>query len=502
MQRQLSKVDVNKWDEKRMARMRYGMRLCICVWACVFTCVSTPIFAVSAHALRSRMPFAHIDTPSVRDSIAPEIPFLRPSLRYGLDTTVSPCVDFDRFVNGGWRDSAVMPKGVESNNVFRFTSARTASFIQQLLDSTPTMARTTTDPVLRAVGRYYESCLRADSLERSIAALSMAGARRGDTSRAARCGRLVVKDLPDGAGRVFVNGLLPPQAEKRVRAMIANIQRVAEQRVNRLTWMDPAAKARVRKTLKTMTLRVAKPDVVVDHSGLELTTDDFEHNRQLIKEYLWKRQVVRTREEANALWVMNQYTANAQYQGSPKNTIEVPAFMFQWPFFDPDGTDDAMGYAGAGMIIGHEMYHGVTFSAAATRDSGYTLRANQLIAQYDSLPPIERVHVNGKISVTENLPDLGGLLAAYDAWRGAGSAKRRTMVEGFTPEQRFFLHYARVWRTKDTHAYVRRLRGDPHAPHAARINGVVANVPAFAKAFGCREGDPMAKSAAERVDIW
>jgi putative endopeptidase len=154
------------------------------------------------------------------------------------------------------------------------------------------------------------------------------------------------------------------------------------------------------------------------------------------------------------------------------------------------------------MIIGHEMYHGITASASTGQDSGYNIRRDRIIAQYDSLPPIDGVSVNGNISVTENLPDLGGLLASYDAWQAAGYAKKRTVVEGFTPEQRFFLHYARVWRAKQSGGHLRMLRGDVHAPNTARINGVVANIPAFAKAFGCREGDPMAKSATDRVDIW
>lgn len=427
-------------------------------------------------------------------------PFLLASLWYGLDTTVSPCKDFDRFVNGSWRDSTTLPTGVPSYDVFYATAMRADTFIRKVLDSTRLVASTTPDADVRVVGQYYESCLAADTLSRALAASSMAGAQRNDTARAARCQRLVKKDLQDALGQVFVRALLPEAIELRARKVITNIQHAAEERVRRVTWMDDQAKARVQKTLQGMTLKVARPQVTIDHSALQLT-GDVEENQRIIQEYLWKRQAVRSAHDEEAMSQMNQYTANAIYIFA-KNTIEVPAFMFQWPFFDASG-DEPMGYAGAGMIIGHEMYHGITNSSHATGEEGYTVRFNRMIEHYTSLPQIENISINGALTVGENLADLGGILAAYDAWQKNRSSKDETRVDGFTPEQRFFLHYARVWRAKATRDYLRmQSTSDPHAPSVARINGVVMNVPAFAKAFGCKEGDPMVNSATNRIEIW
>ncbi len=444
--------------------------------------------------------------PSLRDSVKSAVrpaaarPFLLPSLRYGLDTAVSPCKDFDRFANGGWRDSTTLPNGVPSYDVFYAISMRADTFIRKVLDSTRLVASTTKDADVRVVGQYYGSCLAADSLSRALAASSMAGAQRNDTSRASRCQRLVKKDLQDAMGQVFVRALLPHASERRAREVIANIQLAAGERIKRVTWMDADAKGRVQATLQHMTLKVARPKGTIDHSAL-LLSDDVERNQQLIQEYLWKRQAVRSDKEADAMSEMNQYTANAMYVFLT-NTIEVPAFMFQWPFFDAEG-DESMGYAGAGMIIGHEMYHGITNSSHATGQEGYTIRFEQMVQQYTSFPPIDNVGVNGKLTVGENLADLGGILAAYDAWQKNRRSKTEGRVDGFTPEQRFFLHYARMWRAKTTRDYLRlQSTSDPHAPSVARINGVVPNVPAFAKAFGCKEGDPMVNTAANRIDIW
>lgn len=366
---------------------------------------------------------------------------------------------------------------------------RADTIIRRVLDSARLVASTTKDADVRVVGQYYGSCLAADSLSRSLSVSSMAGALRNDTSRASRCQRLVKKDLQDAMGQVFGRALLPQASELRAREVIANIQLAAGERIKRITWMDAEAKQRVSGILRDMTLKVARPKASIDHSALQLT-NDVERNQQVIQEYLWKQQATRSDREADAMSEMNQYTPNATYAYTT-NTIEVPAFMFQWPFFEAQG-DDAMGYAGAGMIIGHEMYHGITNGSHATGEKGYATLLERMVQHYTSLPPIDNVAINGKLTVNENLADLGGILAAYDAWQKNRRSKAQTRVDGFTPEQRFFLHYARVWRAKVTRDYL-RMQGnsDPHAPSVARINGVVMNVPAFTKAFGCKEGDPM-----------
>ncbi len=438
--------------------------------------------------------FAPIST--AQDSTA-SYPFLRPSLRYGIDTTVSPCADFDRYVNGLWRDSAVIPRGVPIYGAFYFVSIRTDQIIQHRLDSVARIASTTNDPVFRLVGQYFASCLSADSLERSLLALSMMGAARNDTMRAARCSRLMRKDIPDAISYVVTSTILPAQVEDRVRSMVNNIKQAADRRTSAVTWLDASAKARVHQGLEQMTLRVAKSASSMDYGSLNLSENDFNANRQKILSYLFTHQVSRTREQTEKMWKMNQLDPNAQYIRAV-NTIEVPGLLFQWPFFNGTG-EESMNYAAIGMFIGHEIYHGVTQYAQATAD---TVHAKRLVQQYSSMIVPGFGKINGLNTLDENLSDLGGLLAAYDAWSATGEPKKGAIVEGFSPEQRFFVHFARMWRWKVASHMVSVVMADSHAPNEARVNGVVKNVPAFAKAFGCREGDAMALSPNERVSIW
>ncbi len=425
--------------------------------------------------------------------------FLARSLRYGVDTTVSPCTDFDRFVNGRWRDSTTLGKDKDPLNVFSVMARRTPKVLQRLVDSARILAPTTGDADLRAVGFYYTSCMIADSLDRSAVGGQKTG-MKNDTIRASLCTTMVMKDLQSALGQVYVRHIMTAKTDTEAMSLIYAIRAAVGERVRALSWISAAEKEVATASLEKMLFKVAKPSAPVDHSALVLDTMNFVQNSRMLKEFRLGRQVQSIGQDQTPMWGSTQYNANASFR-SVGNSIEVPSFMFQWPFFDSED-DRAIGYGAVGVIIGHEMYHGVTSYLTSLNQDLYKARTKRLVDQYSAMKPVEGVSIDGENTLSENVADLGGLLASHQAWEKHVKSTEKPLIDGFTPEQRFFLSYARLWRAKASMRYYGQMARDPHAVPSARINGVVMNVPAFAKAFGCKEGDPMAKPASERADIW
>jgi len=429
--------------------------------------------------------------------------FLTASLRHGLDTTVSPCVDFDQYVNGGWRATTTLPKGMTAFGVFQEIKwHQSKAVLRVLLDSVRRIAATTPDPEIRVLGTYFESCLTADALDGAMQVASMYGAPAYDTSRAARCQRVVLRQLEDVLAQVFLKFLLPPDVEPRTTQMLNNIRRTAIARLQGIPWLSAEGRTHALAILEGMTFKVAKPVKTVDYTDLVLTPNDLPGNYRTIQEFLWQRKLSTPKQQKALPWE-GQFRPNAYYQDTD-NSVLVPIYMFHYPLFDPQG-EEALWYAGVGFVIGHEVYHGITYAVRKDTQSDYQQRAHRLAAQYSALPPtagLEGARVNGRTTLNENLADLGGLLATYEAWDRNSRASAAPSIEGFTPAQRFFVYYARMWRLKGTKEYLKAASTSSHAPAPARLNGVVMNVPAFAQAFGCKEGDPMAKPAAERANIW
>ena len=211
---------------------------------------------------------------------------------------------------------------------------------------------------------------------------------------------------------------------------------------------------------------------------------------------------------------MTPPTVNAYYSPS-LNEILFPAGILQPPFFDPKA-DDAVNYGGIGAVIGHEMTHGFDDQGRQYDAEGnlkdwwtpedaqkYKVQAERIIAQFDGYTVLDTVHVNGRLTTGENIADLGGLTVAYAALQKALAGKPHEAVDGFTPEQRFFLAYARLWRQVVRPAEaVRRINTDPHSPGEWRVRGPLSDMPEFEQAFGCAGEGTMMRPAAERVKIW
>ncbi len=431
---------------------------------------------------------------------SPDFPeFLTLSLRHGLDTTVSPCADFDRFVNGQWRDGTTLGKGHDPMNVFTVMARQTPKVLQQIMDSARILAPTTRDADMRVVGYYYTSCMVADSLDRSIVGGRKAGAKN-DSIRSSFCRAMVMQDLQAVLGQLYVRHIMTDKNDAEAMSLMEAIRDAVGERVRALSWISAAEKEVATTELGKMLFKVAKPNTLVNHATLLLDTLNFVQNSRILKEFALGRQVQAIGQDKTPMWGSSQYNPNASFR-SVGNSIEVPAFMFQWPFFDPDD-ERTVGYGAVGVIIGHEMYHGVTSYLTSLNQDLYKARTKRLVDIYSVMKPVEGVPIDGEKTLSENVADLGGLLASHQAWEKHVKPTEKPLIDGFTPEQRFFLYYARLWRAKATTSYYGRLARDPHAVPSARINGVVMNVPAFAKAFGCTEGDPMAKPASERAGIW
>jgi putative endopeptidase len=323
------------------------------------------------------------------------------------------------------------------------------------------------------------------------------------------------RSLGEALGAVYVKTYFTPATKTRALELVKNLKAAFRDHIQALPWMSDATKAQALRKLDAMGVKIGWPDKWRDYSGLKLEHDSFAENwmRANRFERAWRlgkigRPVDRTE------FSMTPPTVNARYSPS-LNDILFPAGILQPPFFDPQA-DDALNYGGIGAVIGHEMTHGFDDSGRQYDAEGnlkdwwtaddaqkYQVQTDRIIAQYDGYTVLDTVHVNGRLTTGENMSDLGGLTMAYAALQKALAGKPRATLDGFTPEQRFFLSYARVWRQLVRPAEaVRRINTDPHSPGEWRVRGPLSNMPEFERAFGCTGEGTMMRTEAERVKIW
>jgi putative endopeptidase len=279
--------------------------------------------------------------------------------------------------------------------------------------------------------------------------------------------------------------------------------------------MDPETKTRAKEKLEAFAEKIGYPDRWRDYRGVAIVRTSLPANRLACAAWLARRNVRKIgRPVERGEWSMTAPTVNAFYSSS-LNTINFPAGILQAPFFDP-AWDDAVNYGAIGAVIGHEMTHGFDdrgrrFDARGNlRDwwstasaERYTERADRIVRQFSAYTVLDTLHVNGRLTLGENIADLGGLAVAYHALQAALAGRSQTTIDGFTPEQRFFLGWAQVWRDLSRDEDLRTLvLTNSHSPAVWRVNGPLSNLPEFAKAFGCAAGDPMVRSGEERTAIW
>ncbi len=327
--------------------------------------------------------------------------------------------------------------------------------------------------------------------------------------------RTIDRLVGDALGQMYTERAFKPEAKARALEMVRNLQAAFRERLQSLEWMGDETRRKALEKLDAFQLKIGYPDKWKSYDGLEINRGSYLLNVMRAGEYETRRQLAMVDKPVDRTeWFMTPSTVNAYYNPT-QNEIVFPAGILQPPFFNPQA-DDAVNYGGMGAVIGHEMTHGFDdegrkFDAKGNLTDWWTKEDNDRFErlakiveeQFDNYVAIDTLRVNGKLTLGENIADLGGLAIAYHAFAKTLAGKPQQRIDGLTPQQRFFLAWAQIWRRNYTDANLKqRLVVDPHAPSKFRTNGPVANMPSFFDAFGCSAGDPMVRASNMQVKIW
>jgi len=318
-------------------------------------------------------------------------------------------------------------------------------------------------------------------------------------------------------GELYVAKAFPPAAKERAQELVTHVVAALKTRIEHLDWMSDATKTKALEKWATFLPKIGYPDKWRDWTGLTVKPDDYYGNVMAAARFNNAWDIAKIGQPTDRLeWGMTPQTVNAYYNPSD-NTINFPAAILQPPFFDFKA-DDALNYGGIGAVIGHEATHGFDdegsqFDAQGNNVNWWTqddrnkfdARTDKLVKQFDAYEPLPGKHVNGQLTLGENIADLGGINVAWDAFQKVLKAHpaENHKIDGYTPDQRFFLNWARVWRgaIRPEHLQV-LLNADPHAPAQYRAIAAPSNMPQFAQAFACKAGDAMVRSGEQQVKIW
>ena len=330
--------------------------------------------------------------------------------------------------------------------------------------------------------------------------------------------------LGDAIGQLYVERTFSPEAKARALALVKNLQAALREQIQGLDWMEPATKTQALRKLDAMRIKIGYPDKWRDYSALTVADDSYAQNLMRASDFTFNRELAKIGKPVERTeWGLTPPTVNAYY--NPQlNEIVFPAGILQPPFFDAKA-DDASNYGGIGMVIGHEMTHGFDdqgrqFDADGNLKDWWTAkdaarfkeRSGALVTQYSAYTavadPTSPVKVNGELTQGENIADLGGLKIAYLAFQKtaegkAGASANPPLIEGYTPDQRFFLAYGQIWRWKIAPQMARLLAGaDVHSPNQWRVYGPLVNFPPFVAAFGKPADATVVKPGSGTVSIW
>ena len=321
--------------------------------------------------------------------------------------------------------------------------------------------------------------------------------------------------LGEAVGQLYVEQYFPADRKVRMEALVKNLMTAYKQSIDKLDWMSPVTKKQAQIKLSKFTTKIGYPNKWRDYSSLTVTPDDLIGNIQ-------RSHLVNYNRELNKLgqpidrdeWGMTPQTVNAYYNPE-MNEIVFPAAILQAPFFDAKA-DDAVNYGAIGGVIGHEISHGFDDQGAQYDGDGnlrdwwtkadhknFAAKTQQLVKQYNGFSPVEGHHVNGELTLGENIADNSGVAIAYKAYKLSLNGKKAPVIDGFTGEQRFYAGFAQVWRMKMREAQqLVLLKTDPHSPGQFRANGTMRNQPGFYQAFGVKPGDKMYLPPKDRVIMW
>jgi endothelin-converting enzyme len=316
-------------------------------------------------------------------------------------------------------------------------------------------------------------------------------------------------------GRMFVEAHFSAEAKQRMLALVANLLKAFDSSIDGLEWMSPETRAEAKKKLAKITVKIGYPDKWRDYSTLAIRRDDLAGNLLRAAEFQHQFLVKRTGGPVDkGEWLMTPQTVNAYYNPTT-NEITFPAAILRPPFYDPQA-DDAVNYGGIGAVIGHEISHGFDDQGrqfdgdgnlrdwwTASDAANFKARADKIVAQFNGYSVLDGQHINGELTLGENIGDLSGLAVAFRAYKISLNGQPAPVIDGFTGDQRFFLGWGQVWRRKYRDPeLLRRVKTDPHSPSEFRTNGPTSNIDAFYDAFGVKAGDGMYRPENERVKIW
>jgi putative endopeptidase len=328
-----------------------------------------------------------------------------------------------------------------------------------------------------------------------------------------RCVQSADQNLGEALGAVYVEKYFPPQAKARTKEMVNNLIAALRSDIPTLSWMSPETKKEALAKLEAFNVKIGYPDKWRDYSKLSIERGSYAANTRRSVEFEQARQLAKIGQPVDrSEWGMTPPTENA-YNSSSMNEIVFPAGILQPPFYDPT-VDDAVNYGGIGAVIGHEISHGFDDQGSKFDGKGnlrewwrpedrknFTERGDCVVKQFDGYEVEPGLHQNGKLVLGESIGDLGGLTIAYAAYEKSIEGQRPKDIDGFTPEQRFFLGWAQVWGANQRPEFARlQANTDPHPLPRFRGNGPLSNMAEFAKAFGCQRGEVMVRE--QSCKIW
>ena len=322
-------------------------------------------------------------------------------------------------------------------------------------------------------------------------------------------------NLGEVLGKAYVDVAFSDASKQKVNEMVDNLQAALKERLENLDWMSDSTKEKAMLKMASFNRKLGFPDKWKDFSKLDISRASYAKNWMSAQTFQFEEMIAKQGQPIDKEeWGMPAHMVNAYY--SPlKNEIVFPAGIMQPPFFTPNA-EDAVNYARMGAVIGHEMIHGFDDNGARFNHAGsmqnwwndddttkFNARTKKLVEQYNTFQVMPDVHVNGELTLGENIADFGGLTIAYNAYQKSLEGKERDTIAGFTNNQRFFISFAQIWKGNATDEFLRKqVKTDPHSPTEFRVNGTLANMPEFFEAFDVKEGDAMRQGQDKIAVIW
>jgi putative endopeptidase len=334
-------------------------------------------------------------------------------------------------------------------------------------------------------------------------------------ARAEEMTQAVDRSLGHALAQLYVKKYFPDEAKKRMKVLVDNLKKAFEARINKLDWMSDSTKEKAKEKLYAFTEKIGYPDKWRDYSNVNVKRDTYFENRLSANKNDYAYQLAKVGQPVDRTeWYTTPPTVTA-YNNPAQNEIVFPAGILQPPYFDVNA-DDALNYGGIGMVIGHEITHSFDDQGAQYDKVGnvtdwwtkpdydkFKARTQQVIDQYSSFTVLDSLHVKGALTVGENTADIAGVGIAYDAFKLTEQGKDTAKLDGFTPDQRFFISTARIWRVKTKDEFMRMyVNTNSHSPARWRVNGPLMNFTPFYNAFNVQPGDKMYKPENQRITVW